>query len=29
MYHDVYHVSPDDPRIEAMLRPLRDPVGVE
>jgi len=29
IYRDVYHVSPDDPRIEAMLRPLPDPVGLE
>jgi GNAT superfamily N-acetyltransferase len=29
IYHDVYHVSPDDPRVAAMLRPLPDPVGVE
>jgi len=29
IYEDVYHVSPDDPRIAQMLRPLPDPVGVE
>jgi ribosomal protein S18 acetylase RimI-like enzyme len=29
IYQDVYRVSPDDPRIARMLRPLPDPVGVE
>ncbi len=29
IYHYVYHVSPDDPRIATMLRPLPDPVEVE
>jgi GNAT superfamily N-acetyltransferase len=29
IYQDVYHVSPDDPRIAQMLQPLPDPVGVE
>jgi GNAT superfamily N-acetyltransferase len=29
IYRYVYHVSPDDPRIATMLRPLPDPVGVE
>jgi GNAT superfamily N-acetyltransferase len=29
IYRNVYHVSPDDPRIARMLRPLPDPVGVE
>ncbi len=27
IYQYVYHVSPDDPRIATMLRPLPDPVG--
>jgi GNAT superfamily N-acetyltransferase len=29
IYRDVYHCSPDDPRILQMLRPLPDPVSVE
>ena len=29
IYRYVYHVSPDDPRVATMLRPLPDPVGVE
>lgn len=29
IYRDVYHCSPDDPRIEQMLRDLPDPVSVE
>jgi GNAT superfamily N-acetyltransferase len=29
IYEDVYHVSPDDPRVATMLDPLADPVGVE
>ena len=29
IYRDVYHCSPDDPRIAAMVGPLRDPVAVE
>jgi hypothetical protein len=28
IYRYVYHVSPDDPRIPTMLRPLPDPVPV-
>jgi GNAT superfamily N-acetyltransferase len=29
IYRDVYHCSPDDPRIAAMIGPLPDPVPVE
>jgi GNAT superfamily N-acetyltransferase len=29
IYRDVYHVSPDDPRIAQMLAPLPDPVILE
>lgn len=29
IYRDVYHVPAEDPRIETMLAPLTDPVGVE
>jgi hypothetical protein len=29
IYRDVYHGSPDDPRIAQMLQPLPDPVLVE
>jgi GNAT superfamily N-acetyltransferase len=29
IYRDVYHASPDDPRIAQMLQPLPDPVLVE
>jgi ribosomal protein S18 acetylase RimI-like enzyme len=29
IYRDVYHCSPDDPRIERMLEPLPDPVLFE
>jgi GNAT superfamily N-acetyltransferase len=29
IYRYVYHVSPDDPRIATMLRPVPDPVGVD
>jgi GNAT superfamily N-acetyltransferase len=29
IYRDVYHGSPDDPRIAQMLRPLPDPVSLE
>ena len=29
IYRDVYHCSPDDPRIGQMLGPLPDPVSVE
>jgi GNAT superfamily N-acetyltransferase len=29
IYQDVYHVSPDDPRIAQMLEGLPEPVGVE
>jgi hypothetical protein len=29
IYRDVYHCSPDDPRIAQMLQPLPDPVLVE